>query len=199
MSHINTIFNQLLSLLPRHEFERSVSLTSANKYVKYFSCWQQFIVLLYAQILKKESLRDITSSLRTQSRKWYYIGLTNISRSTLSDANSKRSFRIYEDLFYHLLHRCRDLTPKHKFRFKNPLYTIDATTVDLCLSLFPWAKYRQTKGALKMHFLYDHAGCLPSFLVVTQDRMSDIRVIKEEDFASKLLPDSVLLPKENKY
>lgn len=192
MSHLNTIFNQLLSLVPRHEFEKSVSRNSADKYVKYFSCWQQFIVLLYAQIRKKESLRDITSSLRTQNHKWYHLGLTNICRSTLSDANSKRSFQVFEDLFYHLLHRCQDLTPKHKFRFKNPLYTIDATTVALCLSLFPWAKYRQTKGALKMHFLYDHAGCLPSFLVLTEGSRSEIRIVKEEEFASKLLPDSIV-------
>jgi hypothetical protein len=192
VSHLNTIFNQLLSLVPRHEFEKSVSRSRADKYVKYFSCWQQFIVLLYAQIRKKESLRDIASSLRTQNHKWYHLGLTNICRSTLSDANAKRSFQVFEDLFYHLLDRCRDLTPKHKFRFKNPLYTIDATTVALCLSLFPWAKYRRTKGALKMHFLYDHAGCLPSFLVVTEGSSSEIRIVKEEAFASKLLPDSII-------
>jgi hypothetical protein len=98
VSHLNTIFNQLLFLVPRHEFEKSVSRSSVDRYVKYFSCWQQFIVLLYTQIRKKESLRDITSSLRTQNHKWYHIGLTNICRSTLSDANSKRSFQVFENL-----------------------------------------------------------------------------------------------------
>jgi len=192
MSHSNTIFNQLLQLLPRHEFDKAVSLHKGDKYVKYFSCWQQFITLLYAQIRKKDSLRDISTSLRTQQDKWYHIGLKNICRSTLSDANNKRPYYIFEDLFYNLLIRCKDLTPKHKFRFKNPLYTIDATTVNLCLSLFPWAKYRQTKGALKMHFLYDHAGCMPSFLVITDGRAADIRVAKEQDFSSRLLPDSII-------
>lgn len=192
MSHSNTIFNQLLELLPRHEFEKAVTLHNGDKYIKYFSCWQQFITLFYAQIRKKDSLRDIVTSLHTQQGKWYHIGLKNICRSTLSDANNKRPYYIFEHLFYKLLTKCRDLTPKHKFRFKNPLYTIDATTVNLCLSLFPWAKYRQTKGAMKMHFLYDHAGCMPSFVVVTDGRAADIRVVKEEDFSSRLLPDSII-------
>ncbi len=192
MSYTNTIFNQLLHLLPRHEFERAVTLHEGDKYIKYFSCWQQFITLLYAQIRKKDSLRDITTSLRVQHHKWYHIGLKNVCRSTLSDANNHRPYHIFESLFYKLLQRCRTLTPKHKFRFKNPLYTIDATTIDLCLSIFPWAKFRKTKGAMKLHFLYDHSGCLPSFLVVTDGRRSDIRVVKEQEFASKLFPDSII-------
>jgi len=160
--------------------------------VKYFSCWQQFVTLLYAQIGKKDSLRDITTSLRAQHRRWYHLGLKNISRSTLADANTTRSYAIYEELFYDLLGRCRDLTPKHRFRFKNPLHSIDATTIDLCLSAFPWARYRKTKGALKLHFLYDHAGCLPSFMVMTEGRAADIRVAKDYEFSGRLLPDSIV-------
>ncbi len=110
----------------------------------------------------------------------------------MSDANNHRPYQIFEDLFYKLLERCRDITPKHKFRFKNPLYTIDATTIALCLSIFPWAKYRKTKGAMKLHFLYEHAGCLPSFLVVTDSRSSDVRVVKENNFNCHLLPDSII-------
>lgn len=192
MSHTNTIFNQLLYLLPRHEFQRAVNRHNGDRYVKYFSSWQQFITLLYSQIRKKDSLRDITTSLYTQHQKWYHIGLKKICRSTLSDANNKRPYEIFEHLFYKLLQRCRDLTPRHTFRFKNPLYTIDATTINLCLSIFPWARYRKTKGALKLHYLYDHAGCLPSFLTLTDGRASDIRVVKDNDFISRLLPDSIV-------
>lgn len=192
MSHFNTIYNQLLHLIPRHQFETLVKQYKGDHYVKYFTCWQQFVTLLYAQIRKKDSLRDITTSLYTQYQKWYHIGLKDIRRSTLSDANNKRPYHIFEHLFYKLLERCRNLTPKHKFRFKNPLYTIDATIINLCLSIFPWAKYRKTKGAMKLHFLYEHTGCLPSFLVVTDGCKSDIRVAKDNDFLSHLLPDSII-------
>lgn len=192
MSHINTIYSQLLQLIPRHEFESLVKKHKGDHYVKYFTCWQQFISLLYAQIRKKDSLRDITTSLGAQYQKWYHIGLKDIRRSTLSDANNKRPYEVFESLFYKLLQRCRSLTPRHKFRFKNPLYTIDATTISLCLSIFPWAKYRKTKGAMKLHFLYEHAGCLPSFVVLTDGRASDIRGVKDNEFISQLLPDSII-------
>ncbi|OGW73800.1 MAG: hypothetical protein A3J72_10075 [Nitrospirae bacterium RIFCSPHIGHO2_02_FULL_40_19] len=157
--------------------------------MKTFNTWQQFITLLYSQIKQKDSLRDIEAGLMTQSTRWYHIGLTSIHRSTLSDANNKRDHSIFKELFYHLLSRCRDLTPKHKFRFKNPLYTIDAATVDLCLTAFPWAKFRKTKGGVKMHCLYDHRGALPSLLVINDGKTSDIRIVKENDFP--LLPDSI--------
>jgi hypothetical protein len=192
MSHCNTIFSQLLQILPRHEFEKAVNLYKGDKYVKYFSSWQQFNTMLYAQIRSKDSLRDITTSLNAQKNKWYHIGLKGVCRSTLSDANNRRPYQIFEHLFYTLSKRCKDLTPKHKFKFKNPLYSIDATTIELCLSLFPWAKYRKMKGAMKLHFLYDHAGCLPSFLVLTDGKAADIRIAKEENFLSRLLPDSII-------
>jgi hypothetical protein len=192
MAHNNIVFNQLLQLLPRHEFEKAVSLRQGDRYVKYFSCWQQFMTLLYAQIRSKDSLRDISASLNSQAQKFYHIGLTKISRSTLSDANNRRPYEAFEHLFYKLLGRCRDLTPRHKFHFKNPMYAIDATTIELCLSIFPWAKFRQTKGAMKLHLLYEHAGCLPSFIVMTEGRCSDIRIAKEADFSSHLLPDSIV-------
>lgn len=108
----------------------------------------------------------------------------------MSDANNQRDYRIYEDFFYTLLERCKSITPKHKFRFKNPLYTLDATVIDLCLSVFPWAKFRKTKGALKLHYLYDHSGSIPSFLVVTDDRQHEVKVAKEQDLP--ILPDSII-------
>jgi hypothetical protein len=146
--------------------------------------------MLYSQIKQKDSLRDIETGLQAHVSRWYHLGLTAVHRSTLSDANTKRDYRIFENMFYHLLARCRDHTPKHRFRFKNPLYTIDATTIDLCLSVFPWAKFRKTKGAIKMHCLYDHSGALPSFLTVTDGKRHDVRVVKEGSFP--LSPDSII-------
>jgi hypothetical protein len=158
--------------------------------VKTFTTWQQYITVLYSQIKQKDSLRDIETGLQAQSPRWYHLGLTGIHKSTLSDANTKRDYRIFEDTFYNLLARCKDLTPKHRFRFRNPLYTIDATTIDLCLSVFPWAKFRKTKGAIKMHCLYDHSGALPSFLTITDGKKHDVRVVKEHAFP--LVPDSIV-------
>jgi hypothetical protein len=190
MAHSNTVYNQLLQLIPRHEFEKAVKTYGGDRYVKYFSCWQQFITLLYSQIRGKDSLRDIELSLKSQANRWYHVGLKDIKRSTLSDANNSRDYRIYEELFYSLHNRCKSITPKHKFRFKNSLYSLDATTIDLCLSLFPWAKFRKRKGAIKMHCLYDHSGALPSFLVITDGKKHDVRVAKEN--SPPLLPDSII-------
>lgn len=185
-----TIFGELLKLLPRHQFERAVQEHGGDRYVKSFTTWQQLLTMLYAQIGQKDSLRDITTGLVAHAGRWYHLGLSGISRSTLADANSRRDYQIFEHLFYCLLERCKDLTPKHRFRFKNPLYTIDATTIDLCLAMFPWAKFRTVKGAIKMHCLYDHSGALPTFITVTDGKKHDVRVVKEEEFP--LVPDSIV-------
>ena len=190
MPHSNTVYNQILQLIPRHQFETLVGQYHADLYVKYFTCWQQFLTLLFAQIRSKDSLRDIETSLKAQSTNWYHIGLKDIKRSTLSDANNRRNYRVYEDFFYRLLDRCKSITPKHRFRFKNPLYTLDATVIDLCLSLFPWAKFRKKKGALKLHYLYDHSGSIPSFLVVTDAKQHEVKVAKETNVP--LVADSIL-------
>lgn len=193
MSQVNTIMSELLRLFPRYEFEKLESKYNGNHYTKYFSSWQQLIVLLFSQAGKKDSLRDIETSLSVHHSKWYHIGLQGIKRSTLSDAMSKRSYLIYEGLFYKLLDKCKSVTPKHGFRFKNDLYSLDSTTIDLCLSLFSWARFRKRKGAIKLHYLYDHSGSLPSFMVMTDGKKHDVRVARSEDkldFA--LLPDSIL-------
>jgi hypothetical protein len=190
MHKVDTIFSELLKLCPRYHFEKAVEQYEGDRYVKSFTTWQQYITILYAQITQRDSLRDIVTGLSAQSARWYHVGLTGVHRSTLSDANTKRDARIFEDMFYHLLCRCRSLTPKHRFRFKNPLYTIDATTIDLCLSVFPWAKFRKTKGAIKMHCLYDHSGAIPSFVTVTDGKKHEVRVAKESSFP--LVPDSIV-------
>ena len=190
MSYYSTVMNQLLQLIPRHQFDKIVKKYEADRYVKYFDCWQLFVTLLYAQIRKKDSLRDIVTSLLTQINRWYHLGLKNIKRSTLSDANNRIDYRVFEDMFYALLDKCRNLSSNHKFKFKNPLYSLDSTLIELCLSIFPWAKFRLVKGALKLHFLYDHSGSLPSFLVITDGKQHDIKVARSLDLP--LLPDSII-------
>jgi hypothetical protein len=190
MNRVYTIFSELLKLCPRYHFDKAVAQYQGDRYVKTFTTWQQFMAILYSQIKQKDSLRDIVTGLSAQAARWYHLGLTGIYKSTLCDANARRDYRIFEELFYHLLTRCKSLTPKHKFRFKNPLYTIDASTIDLCLSVFPWAKFRTTKGAIKLHCLYDHSGALPTFLTITDGKRHDVRVVKDNAFP--LLPDSIV-------
>lgn len=190
MNKVYTIFSELLKLCPRYHFDKAVEQYQGDRYVKIFTTWQQFMAILYSQITQKDSLRDIVAGLSAHAARWYHLGLTGIHKSTLSDANAKRDYRIFEGLFYNLLARCKNLTPKHKFRFKNPLYTIDASTIDLCLSVFPWAKFRTTKGAIKLHCLYDHSGALPTFLTVTDGKRHDVRVVKDNPFP--LSSDSII-------
>lgn len=189
----NTVFGQLMQLISRHGFRQSVERYTGDRYTKSFNCWQQLMVMLYSQARGLKSLRDITVSLRSQHSKWYHLGLESVARSTLADANSKRSADIYKDVFYDFLNKCQSLAPGHRFKFKNPLYTMDSTLIKLCLSVFPWASYRQRKGALKIHTLLDHNGCLPSFLTVTDGRCHDVRVVKDPQYGfPQLLPDSII-------
>ncbi|MDP2815119.1 MAG: IS4 family transposase [Rectinemataceae bacterium] len=190
MPHLNTIFAELLKHLPRHQFEKAVSARNGDRYVKRFTAWNQLTTLLYAQISRKESLREIETGLAAHGERLYHLGLKGIHRSTLADANNRRDAGMFETMFYALLQRCRDLTPKHRFKFKNPLHSIDATTIDLCLASFPWAKFRKTKGAIKLHCLYDHAGALPSFMVITDGKHHEARVVKNHRFP--LTPDSIV-------
>ena len=190
MSSLNTVLNELLQIVPRYKFESLVHTYQNDRYVKYYTTWQQFITLLYAQMKGKDSLRDIITSLNTHKAAWYHMGLKDIHRSTISDANRNRSYEVYEKLFYAILSKTKDITPRHKFRFKNPLYSIDATVIDLCLSMFGWAQFRTTKGALKLHYQYDHSGSIPSFLVVTDAKHHEAKVVKQEAFP--LLPDSIV-------
>ena len=189
MSHINTIYNQLLQFISRHHFEKFVKKYKGNHYVKKFNCWHQFTALLYAQIKGKDSLRDIVTSFNSHSTKLYHIGAGEIKRSTIADANNRRDYRIFEELFYYLLERCKSITPKHKFKFKNPLYSLDASVIDLCLKMFPWAKFRKKKGAIKLHCLYDHSGSIPTFLVVTDGKQHEIKVTKSLELP--IIADSI--------
>lgn len=189
MKHVNTIFNQLLDLLPRNRFEQFVGQHKADKYVKRMNCWNQFSIMLYAQAKGKESLRDIETSLGAQEQKLYHLGIQSKARSTIAEANRDRPYKIYESLFYELLKVSKRLTPNKKFKFDNPLKAMDSTTITLCLKLFPWAKFSRTKGAIKLHCLFDIRDQIPEFIVHSEGRANDLSVAKNSDIVFS--PDSI--------
>ena len=139
----NTVFSQLMQLICQYRFKKCVDQYGGDRYTKRFSCWQQLLVLLFAQAKGLTSLRDIGISLRSHHKKCYHLGLTGVARSTLADANNKRDADILKEVFYSLVEKCRDLAPRH--RFNNPLYSFDTTLINVCLSLYPWATYRSQK------------------------------------------------------
>lgn len=188
MAHYNTIIHQLLQLIPRHQFATIVKKTGSDRYVKRFNCWNLLTTMLYAQASGKDSLRDIEQSLEVNRMRLYHLGLPQIKKSTLADANKNRRCEIFENLFYKLLERCKNLTPKHKFKFKNPLYSLDATFINLCLNSFPWAKLSKTKGAIKLHYQFNHSGNIPSFLVISDARKYEASIVKKY---FDIKPDSI--------
>jgi hypothetical protein len=190
MRKLETIFGELLKLVPRYQFEKAVQQYQGDRYVKSYTTWHQYITILFSQIKQKDSIRDIVTGWDAFESRWYHLGMKDIRRSTFSDANNKRDYQIFESLFYHLLSRCRDYTPKHRFKFNNPLFSLDASVIDLCLSVFPWAKFRKTKGAIKLHCLYDHSGALPSFVTITDGKKHDVTVARKTDLP--LSPDSII-------
>ncbi len=138
-------------------------------------------------------MREIVTSLRSHSDKWTRLNLESVARSTLSDANAKRSSKIFEEVFYKLLAQCRLVSPHHSFRLSMPVFSQDATLVPLCLSMFPWAKYTKRKGAMKLHMLLDHEGCLPSFVRMTNGKVHEINVVRKTAYGfPELPPDSIL-------
>jgi len=176
MSHYNTVFSQLLKLIPRHEFETLAKQHHSGRSFRKASRWSQFVTMTMAQLAGRISLRDIVDNISAQAHRLYHLGSAKLSRSNLSRINEGKSFKLYEALFGKLLHRCQTIGPQHSFRFKNPLYSLDASTIDLCLSVFPWAKFRKTKGAIKLHVGLNHAGYLPEFVTVTDGKDHDITV-----------------------
>jgi len=191
MSNLSTVFNQLQKFIPGYEFEKLISQYSGDRYIKEFTCKSQLSVMLYAQATKKDSLRDIQTGLSVQQSKLYHLGINSIARSTISHANKTRDYRIYEKLFYELLSRCKDMSPARKFKFKNPLYALDSTTIDLCLSLFPWAKFQTTKGAIKLHSLLNIRTQIPELIIFSDGKQADITAAKTMNF--DILRDSILV------
>ena len=174
LSHHNTVFSQLLKLVPRHEFEALANRHHEGRKLRKITRWSQFVAMATAQLAGRTSLRDVVSNLSAQAAKLYHLGAALVSRSSLARVNEKQPYTLYEQLAGKLLSQCQAHAPRHGFRFKNKLYSLDASTIDLCLSVFPWAKFRTTKGAVKLHVGLDHDGMLPSFLTITDGKTHDI-------------------------
>jgi hypothetical protein len=174
LSHHNTVFSQLLKLVPRHEFETLANQHHEGRKLRKITRWSQFVAMATAQLSGRASLRDVVSNLSAQTAKLYHLGAGLVSRSSLARVNEQQPYTLYEQLAGKLLVQCQAHAPRHGFRFKNKLYSLDASTIDLCLSVFPWARFRTTKGAVKLHVGLDHDGMLPTFLSITDGRTHDI-------------------------
>lgn len=176
MAHHSTVFAQLLKWVPRHEFETLANRHHKGQRLRRCSRWSQFVALGLAQLSGRSSLRDIVSNVSAQAAKLYHLGIRPITRSSLARLNEQQPHELYEALFHKLLSRCQGQAPRHGFRFKNKLVSLDASTIDLCLSVFPWAKFRRTKGAVKLHVGLDHDGLLPSFVALTEGKTHDVTI-----------------------
>ena len=183
MHNSTTVLQQLLALLPEQEFQTFVGQHNADRYVKTYSCRNQLTVMLYAQITRKDSLRDIETGLRILDSTWNGLGLRSVARSTMAYANEHRPAAIYESLFYVLVKQCEGLLPAREFSFKNPMRAFDSTTIDLCLSLFDWAKFRKAKGAIKLHTSFDIHSQIPDLIDCTNGKVGDITALKKIDFS----------------
>lgn len=188
MGYEPTVFNQLFNFIPRYVFEKSALAHGADRYARHFKAWHQFLVLLYAQATAKRSLRDIEGGLQVHHGKLYHLGLRLVPRSTMADGLERRDCALFEELFHAMVQQTARKAPRHAFRFRNPLYSLDATTIDLCLSVFDWAKFQKQKGAIKLHCQLDHAGHIPSFVHISDGKLNDL---KAAEAFFELTPDSI--------
>jgi len=182
VAHCNTILSQILKFVPRHEFETLANRHHSGRSFRTASRWSQFVTMVMAQVAGRNSLRDIVENISAQTHRLYHLGSAKLSRSNLSRINEDKPYTLYEALFGKLLSRCQRMTPGHDFRFDNPLYSLDASTIDLCLSAFPWADFRTTKGAIKLHVGLNHDGYLPEFAHITEGKTSDIEIGRTLEF-----------------
>ena len=191
MTRVSSIFSQILQLIPRLEFESAVRQHGAERHARGFSSWGQFIAMLFCQLGHAKSLREICGGLAASEGKLRHLGVpTAPARSTLAYANEHRPWQLCQTVFEQLLAKCQTLAAsqpgtrkKRKFRFKNPLLSLDASVIDLCATMFDWAKFRLTKGAVKLHLLLDHDGYLPSYAVITEGKKHEVRVARQMRFA----------------
>ena len=174
------ILSQLMDFLPRHSFRRCVNRYQGNSRMRSFSCYDQFLSMAFAQLTFRESLRDIECCLGALEEKLYHAGFRGqVSRSTLADANENRDWRIYADFAQLLIHQARTLYLRDDFgvQLNETVYALDSSTIDLCLSLFPWARFRKTKAGIKLHTLLDLRGSIPSFIAITEAKLHDVNIL----------------------
>jgi hypothetical protein len=187
MTRFSSIFSQLLQLFPRLEFEKAVKQQNAERGAKGFTSWGQFVAMQFCQLGRAHSLREICGGLASCEGKLKHLGIPEApKKSTLAYANQHRPWELYQTVFGQMLSKCQSMASsgfKKKFRFKNKLASMDSSTIDLCLSMYDWAKFRRTKGAVKLHLLLDHDGYLPGYAVITDGKKSDITVARTMKFA----------------
>ena len=192
MNRVCSIFSQILCMIPRLEFQAAVNEHKAERHARGFSSWTQFIAMMFCQLGHAQSLREITGGLAASEGKLKHLGVSEPpKRSTLSYANEHRPWQVYQTVFNQILSRCQGeaASKKRKFRFKHKLLSLDSSVIPLCLSVFDWAHYKRTKGAVKLHMVLDHDGYLPSFAVITDGKTADITAAKKMTFA----PDTMLV------
>ena len=180
MNFGQTIFSQIIDFLPHKKFRQCIERYDGNYRVRSFTCYDQFLCMAFAQLTYRESLRDIECCLRVMEDKLYHMGIRGrVSRSTIADANEKRDWRIYSDFAQILIHEARQLYANDDFglELEETVYALDFSTIDLCLSVFPWAKFRKTKGAVKLHTLLDLRGNIPSFISITDGKVHDVNIL----------------------
>ena len=178
MSHHNTLFSQTLSLIPRHTFQKLESRHKTGRSSRRFGFKEQFTVMAFIHLAARRSMRDGLRCLTAIGNRLYHWGLKNVARSTFADANNSRPVGFFQDMFAEMYALCRPHAPKHKFRFKCKLYSMDATTISLCLSVFPWASFRRNKAGVKMNTVLDHDGYIPAFVNIGKAKTHESRMAK---------------------
>lgn len=182
MAHANTIFSQLLKLVSRHDFQSLAKQHHQGQPLRKISRWDQFVSLAMAQLSGRQSLRDIEANMNAQTGSHYHLGVGRIAKSSLARVNENQPYTLYEALFEKLVSRCRSCSPQHKFRFKNPLYSLDSSLIELSLAIFPWADHNRSKAAMKLHVGLDHRGHFPAFATITDGVRHDVPVGREFNF-----------------
>ncbi len=180
-----SVFYQILKLIPRSEFQQLVERHGSDRRSKGFSSWSQFVAMIFCQLGRAQSLREIEQGLASSEGRLQQLGVdSGAKRTTLAYANAHRPWQLYQDVFQSLYARCHAVAPGHKFRFRSKLLSLDASTIDLCAAMFDWARFKRTKGAVKLHLLLDHDGHLPRYAVITDGKTSDIEVARALELPS---------------
>ncbi len=182
MAHCNTVLSQLLKLIPRHEIERLANQHDGKRRSDALSRWSQFVALMTGHLANRRSLRDIETTLQTQSQHHYHLGTQSVSRSALSRANEQLDYDFFTGLFTALYQRCTQHQPRHGFRFKHKLFSLDGSLIDLSMKIFPWADYNSMKAAFKLHIGLDHDGLIPAFVSLTDGKAGEINQADQWDF-----------------
>ena len=173
MAHYNTILSQITAFIPRHDFDYHANIHHTGQKFRSYNRWSQFMAMMIGQLSGRKSLRDLTENLTVRQKRLYHLGMKPTSKSTLARVNEQQPASLYENMYFQLLSKCQQVAPRHSFSFKSKLYLLDTTTIDLCLSVFPWATFRSRKGAIKLHVGLDADGYLPAFMDMTTGKVHE--------------------------